>query len=143
MRAAFTIPADMTASGWRAEKSLLFKFHAENLKRARPGGRAHLGLVAFGFTDESARDRRADGDFAIFRLRLMVAHYLVHHLIPVFVNERDRRAEDHLFARQLGDLDHLRARHFVLDLTDLDIEQRLDRKSTRLNSSHVSESRMP
>ena len=105
---------------------LIDVFNAENIKSADARGGVDLNFVSLAFADQGASDGRAYGNLAVLRFRLMIADDLVYHLVArITISEGHRCAEHHFVPGEFGNLDHLSASDFVLDLTDLQVEQRL------------------
>src|SRR3989338_4115536 len=93
---------------------------------ADSGGSADLDLVSLGLADQSTGNGRANGDLAVFRLRLVVTHNLIYDLFAgIAIGQRHRGAKYNFIAGKLGDLDDLGPRQPVLDLPYLDIEKPL------------------
>src|SRR5687768_15367243 len=95
-------------------------FDVQYLVFPQPARRLEFGHVAGGFSDQCARERRADRDLPDFDVGFVVADDLVSHdLTALEVFEVDGRAEDTAaFGIEQRGVDDLRVRELALELGD-------------------------
>ena len=85
-----------------------------------------LNLVSLALADQCTGYGRANRNFSVLGLCLMITYDLIYHLIAgITIGQRHRSAEYDFVARQLGNLDDLRAREPIFDLSNLDVQKRL------------------
>ena len=98
----------------------------EDLVALAAARRVDLDRVALLLADQGAGRGRGDRDLALLHVGLHLADDLVGLLLlGILILERDRAAEHHRVALQLGDVDDLGARQLVLELGDAALVQAL------------------
>src|SRR5882672_5214606 len=98
----------------------------QDLVLPHPSRGLHLDLVARVLADDGPRDRRADGDFPLLDVGLVVADDLVGHGLAVLLFQLDGRAEHAApFGVEQLRVDDLRVAELGLDLLDPALDEAL------------------
>src|SRR5215213_10606969 len=109
-----------------ANQAVLFVPDLDDLIALAAARRHDFDGIALFLADDRARNGRSDGYLALLHIGLELADDLIDRLlVAVLVEEGHEGTEFHGVAGELGDIDHLRTRHLILEFGNAGLDPAL------------------